>query len=184
MALYQYKGSRPRLGRGVFIAPEASVIGDVQLGDDASVWFGATLRGDVMPIRVGARTNVQDGSVIHVTGGVASTEVGDDVTIGHMALLHGCSVGHRVLVGMGSLILDGSVIEDESIVAAGSLVPPGMRIPSRSLVMGRPAQVVRTVTEGDVAWLRESARLYVEYARTFSSAEVVRIDDVTSGSMT
>jgi carbonic anhydrase/acetyltransferase-like protein (isoleucine patch superfamily) len=176
MALYEYKGIRPRLGRDVFVAPGASVIGDVELGDESSVWFGAVLRGDVMPIRFGARTNVQDGSVVHVTGGSAATTVGDDVTVGHMALLHGCFVGHRVLVGMGSVLLDGSVVEDESIVAAGSLVPPGMRVPARSLAMGRPARVVRKATDEDLAWVREAGRLYVEYARTFASAEVRRID--------
>ena len=176
MALYAYKGIRPRVGRGVFIAPSATIIGDVELGDESSVWFGAVLRGDVMPIRVGARTNVQDGSVVHVTAGSASTTLGDDVTVGHMALLHGCSVGDRVLVGMGSVLLDGSVIEDESIVAAGSLVPPGTRVPARSLAMGRPARVVRALAEKDLEWVREAGRLYVGYARTFASGDVVRID--------
>jgi len=176
MPLYEYKAVRPRLGRGVFVAPNATIIGDVELGDEASVWFGAVIRGDVMPIRFGKRTNLQDGAVVHVTGGTASTTVGDDVTVGHMALLHGCTVGHRVLVGMGSILLDGSIIEDESIVAAGSLVSPGTRIPSRSLAMGRPARVVRTLKDEDLAWVREAGRLYVEYSRTFLSAEVRRLD--------
>lgn len=176
MALYEYKGVRPRVGRGVFVAPGATVIGDVELGDEASVWFGVVIRGDVMPIRFGARTNIQDNSVVHVTGGKAQTTVGDDVTIGHMALLHGCTVGNGVLVGMGSILLDGSVIGDEAIVGAGSLVSPGTRVPPRSLVMGRPARVVRLVTDEDLAWVREAARLYVEYARTFASAEVRLID--------
>jgi carbonic anhydrase/acetyltransferase-like protein (isoleucine patch superfamily) len=177
MALYEYKSIRPRLGQGVFVASNATVIGDVELGDEASVWFGAIIRGDVMPIRFGKRTNLQDGSVVHVTGGIASTTVGDDVTIGHMALLHGCTVGDRVLVGMGSVLLDGSVIEDEAIVAAGSLVSPGTRIPARSLAMGRPAKVVRQVTDSDLAWVQMAGRLYVEYARTFASSDVRRIDD-------
>jgi carbonic anhydrase/acetyltransferase-like protein (isoleucine patch superfamily) len=176
MPLYEYKGIRPELGAGAFIAPNATVIGDVEIGDDSSVWFGAILRGDVMPIRFGKRTNLQDGSVVHVTGGRASTTVGDDVTVGHMALLHGCTVGNRVLVGMGSVVLDGAVIEDEAIVAAGSLVSPGTRIPSRSLAMGRPARVVRALTSEDLAWVREAGRLYVEYARTFASSQVRRID--------
>jgi carbonic anhydrase/acetyltransferase-like protein (isoleucine patch superfamily) len=177
LALYHYKGIRPRLGREVFVAPGAIVIGDVELGDEASVWFGTVIRGDVMPIRFGARTNLQDGSVVHVTNGVASTSVGDDVTIGHMVLLHGCTVGHGALVGMGSVLLDGSVIGDECIVAAGSLVPPRMRVPPRSLAVGRPARIVRAVTEDDLAWVRQTARRYVQYARTFSSADVGRIDD-------
>src|SRR5580704_10947193 len=98
MALYEHKGIRPRLGKDVFIAPSATVIGDVVLGDESSVWFCTVLRGDVFPIRIGARTNIQDGSVVHVTGGKAKTTVGDDVTVGHMALLHGCTIGNRVLV--------------------------------------------------------------------------------------
>jgi gamma-carbonic anhydrase len=176
MPLYEYKGIRPKLGSGVFIASNATVIGDVELGDESSVWFGVVIRGDVMPIRFGKRTNLQDGSVVHVTGGLASTTVGDDVTVGHMALLHGCSVGSRVLVGMGSIILDGAVIEDEAIVAAGSLVSPGTRIPSRSLARGRPARVVRALKDEDLEWVREAGRLYVEYARTFGSASVRGID--------
>src|SRR5665213_2678792 len=106
MPLYEYNGARPRLGRGVYVAPNASVIGDVTLGDESSVWFGTVIRGDMMPIRVGARTNVQDGSVVHITGGKTTTVVGDDVTIGHLVLLHGCTVGDCVLIGMGSVVLD------------------------------------------------------------------------------
>jgi gamma-carbonic anhydrase len=176
MPLYEYLATRPRLGRDVYIAPNATVIGDVVLGDESSVWFGAVIRGDVMPIRFGKRTNLQDGSVVHVTGGTASTTVGDDVTVGHMVLLHGCTVGNRVLVGMGSVLLDGSVIEDDAIVAAGSLVSPGTRIPQGALAMGRPARVVRQLKDSDRDWVREAGRLYVEYARTFASAGVRRID--------
>jgi carbonic anhydrase/acetyltransferase-like protein (isoleucine patch superfamily) len=183
MPLYEYKGARPILGQGVFIAPGATVIGDVVLGDESSVWFGAVIRGDVMPIRFGQRTNVQDGSVVHVTSGKAKTTVGNDVTIGHMALLHGCTIGDRVLVGMGSLLLDGSIVEDEAIVAAGALVSPGTRIPCRSLAMGRPARVVRALTDSDLAWVRESARAYVEYSRTFLSAAVRRIDMPTDSAL-
>jgi gamma-carbonic anhydrase len=170
MPLYGYKGIRPRLGRDVFVAPNATVIGDVELGDQASVWFGAVIRGDEMPIRFGKRTNLQDGSVVHITSGTAQTTVGDDVTVGHMALLHGCTVGDGVLVGMGSILLDGSVVEEGSIIAAGSLVSPGTRIPKRSLAMGRPARVVRAVTDKDLAWIAEAGRLYVEYARSFVSS--------------
>jgi carbonic anhydrase/acetyltransferase-like protein (isoleucine patch superfamily) len=176
MPLYEHKSVRPRLGGGVFIAPNATVIGDVELDDESSVWFGAVIRGDVMPIRFGKRTNLQDGAVVHVTGGTASTTVGDDVTIGHMALLHGCTIGNRVLVGMGSILLDGSVIEEECIVAAGSLVSPGTRIPAGSMAMGRPARVVRQLKDRDLEWVREAGRLYVQYSRTFLSAEVRRID--------
>lgn len=172
MPLYEHNAVRPRLGRDVFIAPNGTVIGDVVLGDEASVWFGAVLRGDVFPIRVGARTNIQDGTVVHVTAGRAATTVGDDVTVGHMALLHGCTVGSRVLVGMGSILLDGSVVEDEAIVAAGALVAPGMRIPGRSLAMGRPAKIVRRLSDSDLEWVRASGQAYVEYAATFRSGAV------------
>jgi carbonic anhydrase/acetyltransferase-like protein (isoleucine patch superfamily) len=160
----------------VFIAPNATVIGDVYIGAGSSVWFGTTIRGDVFPIRIGARTNIQDNSVIHVTGGTARTTVGDDVTVGHMALLHGCTVGNRVLVGMGSIVLDGAVLEDDCILAAGSLVGPGSRIPTRSLAMGRPAKVVRPLKDEDLTWVRAAGTLYVEYAKTFQSPELVRID--------
>jgi carbonic anhydrase/acetyltransferase-like protein (isoleucine patch superfamily) len=170
--LYEHQGVRPVLGDGVFIAPNATVIGDVHLGADSSVWFGTILRGDVFTIRVGARTNIQDGSVVHVTNGNAATIIGDDVTVGHMVLLHGCTVGNGALVGMGSIVLDGAVIGDESVLAAGSLLPPGARVPPRSLAMGRPAKVVRQLAEADLGWIRAAGTLYVQYARTFASPAV------------
>jgi gamma-carbonic anhydrase len=172
MPIYEHKGIRPTLGRDVFIAPNATVIGDVHLGDESSVWFSAVIRGDVFPIRFGARTNVQDGSVVHVTGGQAATTVGDDVTIGHMVLLHGCTVGDRCLIGMGSILLDGAEIGEECLVAAGSLIAPRTKIPPRSMVMGRPGKAVRTLSERDLAMVSEAGALYVEYARTFRSDAV------------
>jgi carbonic anhydrase/acetyltransferase-like protein (isoleucine patch superfamily) len=172
MPIYEHNGIRPTLGVDVFVAPNATIIGDVHLGDQASVWFGTVLRGDVFPIRFGARTNVQDGSVVHVTGGHAATTVGDDVTVGHMVLLHGCTVGNRCLIGMGSVLLDKCEIGDDCIVAAGSLVTPRTIIPPRSMVMGRPAKAVRTLKESDLAMVREAGELYVEYARTFRSTAV------------
>jgi carbonic anhydrase/acetyltransferase-like protein (isoleucine patch superfamily) len=175
MAIYEYKGVRPTLGREVFIAPNAAVIGDVHLGDESSVWFGTTIRGDVFPIRFGARTNVQDGSVVHVTGGKAATTVGDDVTIGHMVLLHGCTVGNRCLIGMGSVILDGAVIGDDSLVAAGSLVVPRSVFPPGSLIVGRPAKRLRAVGDAEVAMIREGGALYRGYGKTFLSGDVKEI---------
>ena len=172
MAIYEHMGIRPTLGRDVYVAPNATVIGDVHLGDESSVWFGTVLRGDVFPIRIGARTNVQDGSVVHVTGGEAATTVGDDVTIGHMVLLHGCTVGNRCLIGMGSIVLDGAEIGDECLIAAGSLISPRTKIPPRSMVMGRPGKAVRPLGEQDLAMVREAGELYVEYARTFRSDSV------------
>jgi carbonic anhydrase/acetyltransferase-like protein (isoleucine patch superfamily) len=167
MTVYALKGVTPKLGRATFVAPSASVIGDVVLGDESSVWFGTVLRGDVFPIRIGARSNVQDNAVVHVTGGQAATSLGDDVTIGHMALIHGCTVGNRCLIGMGSTVLDGAVIEDDCLVAAGSLVPPRMRIPTGSLAMGRPARVVRVLSPADLEHIREASTLYAGYARDF-----------------
>ena len=162
----------PKLGARVYVAETASVIGDVVIGEDSSIWFAAVLRGDVFPIRVGARTNIQDGCIVHVTGGAASTTIGDDVTVGHMVLLHGCTVGDRVLVGMGSVVLDGAVIEPDSILAAGSLLPPGGRVPSGTLAMGRPAKVVRQLTDADRERIREAGSLYVGYAKDFKTKVV------------
>ncbi len=156
----------------MWVAPNATVIGDVELGDDASVWFACVLRGDVFPIRIGRRTNVQDGTVIHVTGGSFATRVGDDVTVGHLALLHGCTVGDGVLVGMGSVVLDGAVLEDGSMLGAGSLLAPGARVPAGKLAMGRPARVVRDLTDEDRRRATDAGRLYLEYKETFASGAV------------
>lgn len=169
--IYRLDDVTPKLGEGVFIAPNASVIGDVVLGDEASVWFGVVIRGDVMPIRIGARTNVQDNTVVHVTKGTASTTVGTDVTIGHSAIIHGCTIGDGCLVGMGSIVLDGAILEDEVFIAAGSLVSPGTRMPARSLALGRPARVVRKLTDADLASMREAASSYVQNARAFGKLE-------------
>jgi carbonic anhydrase/acetyltransferase-like protein (isoleucine patch superfamily) len=167
VAVYAFRGVRPVLGRDVFVAESASVIGDVELGDEASVWFGAVLRGDYFPIRVGARTNVQDNGVVHITAGTAATCIGDEVTIGHAAVIHGCTIGPRCLIGMGSIVLDGAVIGEGSFVAAGSLVTPRTVIPERSFVVGRPARVVRAVREDETAWIRRAHEDYARYASEF-----------------
>jgi gamma-carbonic anhydrase len=169
MPSYAFKGIAPRIAEDVFLAPNATVIGDVTIGAASSVWFGVVVRGDVFPIRIGARTNVQDNAVIHVTAAKASTTIGDDVTVGHLALLHGCTVGDRCLVGMGSIVLDDAIIEEECFIAAGALVSPRMRIPARSLVMGRPAKVVRPLREADLVAIREAGAAYVQYARDFGA---------------
>jgi carbonic anhydrase/acetyltransferase-like protein (isoleucine patch superfamily) len=170
MAVYELKGVRPTLGRDVFVADSAVVIGDVHLGDEAGVWFGAVLRGDYYPIRIGARTNVQDNAVVHITAGQAATTIGDDVTIGHGAIVHGCTLGSRVLVGMGSVVLDGAVVGDDSFVAAGSLVTPRTVFPPRSFILGRPAKAARPVKDDELHWIRQAAELYVGYARDFRTA--------------
>ncbi len=158
---------RPTLGRDVFVAPNATVIGDVVIGEASSLWFGVVVRGDVFPIRIGARTNIQDNSVVHVTGGRSKTTIGDDVTIGHLAMVHGCTVGNGCLIGMGSIVLDDAILEDECFVAAGSLVLPRMRVPKRSFLMGRPAKVVRPVKDAELEQMREAATHYVANAASF-----------------
>jgi gamma-carbonic anhydrase len=170
MPIYSHKGTIPVLGKDTFVAPNATIIGDVVLGDEASVWFGVVIRGDVFPIRIGARTNIQDNAVVHVTGGKAKTTIGDDVTVGHLALIHGCTIGSRCLVGMGSIVLDNAIVEDECFIAAGALIPPNMRVPSRSLAIGRPAKVIRKLEEADLAEIRNAGALYVQYARDFANS--------------
>jgi carbonic anhydrase/acetyltransferase-like protein (isoleucine patch superfamily) len=168
MAVLQaFGGSRPRVDPSVFLAEGCVVVGDVELGAGSSVWFGAVVRGDVHSIRVGARTNVQDQAVIHVTGGTHPTVIGDDVTIGHRAVLHGCTVKDRCLIGIGAIVLDGAVVGEEAMVGAGALVPPGMVVPPRTLVMGAPARVRRTLDAREVEGLRASAAHYVEYAARY-----------------
>jgi carbonic anhydrase/acetyltransferase-like protein (isoleucine patch superfamily) len=162
-----FRGKAPVLGRDVWIAPTAAVIGDVELADEASVWFGAVLRGDIGPIRIGARTNVQDLACVHLTEGLSATVIGADVTIGHGAILHGCTVGDRCLIGMGSIVLDNAVIGEGSVIAAGTLVPPRMIVPPRSLVRGNPGKVIRPVSESEAEMGTYGAEHYVAGARQF-----------------
>ena len=163
-----WQGVLPTLGKRVYVDPAAVVIGQVTLGDDSSVWPAAVIRGDVNVIRIGARTSVQDGSVLHVThdgpywpGGFA-LKVGDDVTIGHRVVLHGCSVGNRCLIGMGAIVMDGATVEDEVIIGAGAIVTPGTRCESRSLYVGSPARRIRTLTDKEVGQLAYGAGWYVK----------------------
>lgn len=167
--LHSFGGRAPVLGADVFLAPGVHVVGEVTLGDRASIWFNSVVRGDVMPVRIGAETNVQDLCMVHVTSGQWGCTLGDQVTVGHRVVLHGCTVGDRALIGIGSLVLDGAEIGEESMIGAGSLVTPRSRIPARVLAMGSPAKVVRTLTEAEVLFLRQSARNYVEYASLYRS---------------
>jgi gamma-carbonic anhydrase len=162
--LFPFRGVMPRLHATAFCAPSASVIGDVSVGEGSSVWYGTTIRGDVMPIRIGARTSIQDNSVLHATGGWSDTVVGDRCTVGHSVILHGCRVGDDVLVGMGSIVLDAAEIGDWVILGAGSLVTARTRIPAGVLAMGRPAKPVRDLTDEERERIREAADLYVGYA--------------------
>lgn len=162
MSLFAYRGILPRVAPSAFVAPTASVIGDVEVGEQSSLWFGAVLRGDVMPIRIGARTSIQDNSVVHATGGWTSTVVGDDCTVGHSVVLHGCTVGSRVLVGMGSIVLDAARIGDDVVLGAGSLVTARSVIPSGMLAFGRPAKAVRPLTEAERQSLVDAVGVYTQ----------------------
>ncbi|HSP77778.1 MAG TPA: gamma carbonic anhydrase family protein [Myxococcaceae bacterium] len=164
MALKRFREQFPRVHPSCFVEDSAQVIGDVELGEDSSVWFNSVLRGDVHAIRIGQRTNIQDLTMIHVTSGRFSTTIGDDVTVGHHVVLHGCTVGNRVLVGMGAVVLDGVEIGDDCIIGAGSLLTPGTRIPPGSLVVGSPGKVKRPLSDEERAFLLESARHYVRTA--------------------
>jgi gamma-carbonic anhydrase len=157
----------PAVDPTAFVVDSAVVIGDVIVGAEASLWFHAVVRGDVERIRIGPRTNVQDNATIHVAHGRWPTFVGADVTVGHAAVLHGCTVGDHCLVGIGAIVLDGAVLERECLVGAGALVTPGTKMPPRSLVLGSPARRVRELTADEVAGLHDSAAHYFEHARAY-----------------
>lgn len=162
---YTYLTHRPDVHTAAFLAPGARISGEVEIGAEASVWFNAVLRGDRGEIRVGARTNIQDGAVLHGEGDLPC-HVGEDCTVGHNAILHACRIDDRCLIGMGALILSRARIAEESLVAAGALVPPDKEFPPRSLVLGSPARVVRTLTDEDVARLiRPTVEVYRQLAR-------------------
>jgi carbonic anhydrase/acetyltransferase-like protein (isoleucine patch superfamily) len=166
-----YGAKRPRIGSGVFLAETCAVIGDVVIGDQSSIWYSTVLRGDVMSIRIGARTSVQDGSVIHVTSEQFGTTVGDDCTVGHGVILHGCTIEDFCLIGMGSRILDGARVGRGSLVGAGALITPGADIPPDSLVLGAPAKVVRPVKPSEREQIEYGAVHYVELARRYLAAD-------------
>lgn len=158
-----YRGRLPQIADDAFVAPTATVIGDVQIGTESGVWFGVILRGDVNRIRIGRRSNLQDGTIVHVTSGTWPTTIGDEVTIGHGVKLHGCTIEDGCLVGIGAIVLDGAVIGHSSMVAAGSLVTPGTIVPPRSLVVGSPAKVKRELGDDEVEQMRTLAARYVAY---------------------
>ena len=161
--LLEVRGRRPVIKEEVFIADNARIIGDVEVGEKSSIWYNVTIRGDVMPIRLGKEVNVQDGSVIHGTYGKYGTTLHDRVTIGHLVMLHGCEIGRCCLIGMGSIVMDGAKIGEHSLVGAGSLVTEGSDFPPRSLIVGRPARVKRALTDEEVALLEKSADNYLLY---------------------
>jgi carbonic anhydrase/acetyltransferase-like protein (isoleucine patch superfamily) len=167
-----HRGRHPRIHATAFVDDSAQVIGEVEIGEESSVWMCVVVRGDVNWIRIGKRTNVQDGSVLHGMLGTHPTILGDNVTVGHGAMVHGCTVEDRCLIGMGVILLNGVSVGTESIVAAGTLLPEGMKVPPRSLVMGSPGKVKRTLTDAEIAGIQGYADRYVGY----------RVDYMPSGS--
>lgn len=161
--LRSYKGRLPAVHPTAYVDDSAQVIGDVEIGEASSVWMNVVIRGDVHRIRIGRRSNLQDGTIVHVMRGTHATTIGDEVTIGHGVIVHGCTVADRVLVGMGAILLNGVEVGEDSIVAAGTLLPEDARVPPRSLVMGSPGKVRRPLTDAEVASVRDYAERYVGY---------------------
>ncbi len=165
--LIWYKDKHPVIGEDVFIADSAELIGDVTVGDRSSIWYKSVLRGDLMPVRVGEETNIQDGSILHVTHDQWPCIIGSRVTIGHGAIIHACTIEDEVLIGMGAVILDGAIVETHSLVAAGSVIRPGIRVPSGYLVAGNPAQVKRPLKDEELEGIRFSVGEYLRLSEEY-----------------
>lgn len=161
-----YKTHEPSIHENSFVAETAVIAGRVTIGEEANIWYGAVLRGDVNEIHIGKKTNIQDNAVVHVAD-LYPCVIGDNVTVGHSAVVHACTVGNNVLVGMGAIVLDGAFIEENVIIGAGALVPPGKTIPKNSLVVGSPCKVVRQLTEDEIAHLQHSADKYVRISKEY-----------------
>lgn len=157
-------GFTPKIPENCFLTPNCTIVGDVEMGEFCSIWFQAVIRGDVAPIRLGARCNIQDGVIIHGTFQKSQTVLEEGVSVGHGAMLHGCRIGHHTLVGMKSTIMDHAEIGPECLIGAGTLITLGSRIPPRSLVMGTPGKVVRTVTDEELQWLHQTTENYILYS--------------------
>ncbi|GBC88332.1 Galactoside O-acetyltransferase [bacterium HR13] len=172
MALIKpYRGVYPQIHPSVYLSENVVIVGDVHIGEDSSVWFGTVIRGDVNYIRIGKRTNIQDNCVVHVTHDTYPTIVGDGVTVGHRVVLHGCTLGNYVLVGMGAVVMDGVEVEDYVLIGAGALLTPGRRIPSGVLVAGVPAKIIRDLKPEEVELIKRSAENYVAYKNSYMSAD-------------
>ncbi len=167
-----FEAYRPRLGQRVYVAPSAAVIGNVELADDVSVWFSAVLRADVGGIRVGARSNIQDGAVLHMAAGLADVEIGTEVTIGHGAMLHSVTLADRVLVGIGAVLLDGVKVGAGAIVGAGALLPPGFEVPEGMLALGSPAKVVRPVKPEERLRVEQGVQRYLRVKAVYAANAV------------
>ena len=165
MTIIAFNGTSPAIAADAFIAPGARIIGNVTVGARASIWYNCVVRGDVGAITIGARTNIQDGSVVHVTGGKFNTVIGEDCLIGHLAMIHGCTLEDHAFVGLGAIVMDGCVIETDAMLAAGAMLTPGKRIPAGQLWAGRPAVYLRDLKPDDIARNRAGAAGYVELAQ-------------------
>lgn len=177
-----FRDLHPQLDPSVYVAPNASVIGDVHIGPRSSVWFGAVIRGDVFHIRIGSETSIQDNTVVHVTHDRFATIVGNRVTVGHSVTLHGCTVGDLCIIGMGATILDQVEIGERCIVGAGALLTPGTKVPPGHLVVGAPARVKRPLSEAEIQWLAASAAHYVELGRIYAEEDAKGVDSAHSNS--
>jgi carbonic anhydrase/acetyltransferase-like protein (isoleucine patch superfamily) len=162
-----FRGVEPKIHGTAFVAEDAVIIGNVEIGEQSSVWYGSVLRGDVNFIRIGNRTNIQDGSVIHVTTAIFPTILGDEITVGHRVTLHGCQIGSNCLIGIGAILLDGVHVGENSLVAAGSLVTPNTLIPPRSMVMGSPAKVKRELSDEEITNLKHFWHTYTELTKIY-----------------
>jgi carbonic anhydrase/acetyltransferase-like protein (isoleucine patch superfamily) len=162
-----YRGIKPKIHKSVFIAEGARIIGDVEIGRESSIWFNTVVRGDVHSITIGERTNIQDNCVLHVTHKKFALHIGSNVTVGHSAVLHGCTIGDYCLIGMGAIVLDNAVIHSRSFVAAGALVQENFEVPEGTLVAGVPAKIKRPLTTEEAAFLERSAQNYVDYVKTY-----------------
>jgi carbonic anhydrase/acetyltransferase-like protein (isoleucine patch superfamily) len=168
--LRPFRSRLPKVHSTAFVDQSAQIIGDVEVGEDSSIWMNVVIRGDVNSIRIGSRTNIQDGTVVHVMRGTHQTTIGSEVTVGHAAILHGCTIHDRVLIGMGALLLNGAEIGEDSIVAAGTLVPEEKKFPPRSLLMGRPAVRTRDLTDQEVSSIKDFAQRYIGYRLEYMPA--------------
>lgn len=169
MSIYSFDGQEPEIHPDTFIAADAAIIGDVKIGEKSSVWYNCVLRGDVHRIVVGSWSNIQDATVCHVTTAKFDLQIGNYVTIGHAAILHGCRIEDYTLIGMGAKVLDGAIVEPESIVAAGALVKEGFTVPGRHLVAGVPAKIIRPLSEQEIAYFEKSAKHYYELGQKHRS---------------
>jgi len=170
VTILPFEGAVPNIAESAFVAPGARIIGSVTIGEDCSIWYNCVLRGDVNAISVGARTNIQDGTIVHVTTARHQTDIGEDCLIGHLVMLHGCRLRDRAFVGLGAIVMDDCEIESDAMLAAGALLTPGKRIPSGQMWAGRPAKYVRDLTEREIAGTLIGAASYVRHGRAHADA--------------